>query len=73
MSTVYLLTRNYDSRRKRAISNAAYQVLRHANGERTIRQIMTDTGLDASLQQSVVTELRGLWSERYIVLKPAHS
>lgn len=73
ISIVYLLTRNYDSRRKRTISEAAYQVLRHANGERTIRQIMTDTGLDASLRPSTVTELRSLWSERYIVLKPAQS
>jgi carbamoyltransferase len=64
----YLL-RNYDPRRKRAISAAAYRVLEAATGRCTLHCLLETQSLQAEAT-AVIAELKDLWSERYVRMTP---
>lgn len=63
------LARNYDPRRKRAISSAAYRILESSDGKCTLRCIAGKWG-PAVEMEAVAAEFRDLWSERYIRMTP---
>ncbi len=75
----YSLAWNYDSardhdydptRRPYALSEVWYKVLQTADGEQSVGQLMQALGFSEALQEQVLAELPGLWSDRLLVLRP---
>lgn len=64
------LARNYDPRRKRAISHTAFRILHHTTDATPLRHTLAKLG-HAGDPGPIVTELRELWSERQIRMIPA--
>jgi carbamoyltransferase len=69
--TSHYLAWNYDDRRRRQISAAAWDILRRADGRRTLADLAAEAGLEGGFTAALKDEFWEVWSDRRVILRPS--
>jgi carbamoyltransferase len=70
--TRYALVRNYDETKSQSISADAFRVVESTDGSRSLDDVLASCGLSAE-DRRLMDELFGLWSDRFVVVRPLAS
>ncbi|MCP5425320.1 MAG: carbamoyltransferase [Gammaproteobacteria bacterium] len=67
----YTVLWNYKASRRQPLSEAAYRLLKTADGRLSVREAGAASGIDPTTLDALLDELLELWSQRFVILTPS--